>query len=136
MTILVIADHDHAKLKPGTANAVTAAAKMGGDIHVLVAGAGCAGAAEAAAARDDPPRGHQLGPRGFREFLADELRLGGVGAGGDRLDGRGAGGGGLLEAGGAHRHDLDRVGGLHRREGVAGVDRTHERVGRFDGDDL
>ncbi|MBK7661022.1 MAG: electron transfer flavoprotein subunit alpha/FixB family protein [Betaproteobacteria bacterium] len=48
MTILVIADHDHAKLKPGTANAVTAAAKMGGDIHVLVAGAGCAGAAEAA----------------------------------------------------------------------------------------
>ena len=49
MPILVIADHDGSSLKPGTANAVTAAAKMGGDIHVLVAGAGCAGAAAAAA---------------------------------------------------------------------------------------
>jgi len=48
MTALVIAEHDNAKLKPGTANAVTAAAMMGGDIHVLVAGTGCAGAAQAA----------------------------------------------------------------------------------------
>ncbi len=45
MTALVIAEHDNAKLKPGTANAVTAAAKMGGDVHVLVAGQGCAAAA-------------------------------------------------------------------------------------------
>ena len=49
MPILVIADHDNAKLHPGTANVVTAAAQMGGDIHVLVAGSGCAGAAAAAA---------------------------------------------------------------------------------------
>ena len=42
---LVIAEHDNAKLKSGTANAVTAAAKMGGEVHVLVAGQGCAAAA-------------------------------------------------------------------------------------------
>ncbi|MFC5303050.1 electron transfer flavoprotein subunit alpha/FixB family protein [Azospira restricta] len=49
MAILVIAEHDNLSLKPATLNAVTAAAKIGGDIHVLVAGSGCAAAAEAAA---------------------------------------------------------------------------------------
>src|SRR6185312_10505300 len=39
---------DAAQLKGGTANAVTAAAKMGGDVHVLVAGSQAAGAAQAA----------------------------------------------------------------------------------------
>jgi electron transfer flavoprotein alpha subunit len=48
MTALVIAEHDNTKLKGGTANAVTAAAKMGGDVHVLVAGSGAQGAAQAA----------------------------------------------------------------------------------------
>ena len=50
MAILVIADHDNAHLKPGVTNSITAAGKCGGDIHVLVAGNGCAGAASAAAA--------------------------------------------------------------------------------------
>ena len=49
MTILVIAEHDGQQLKPGTTNTVTAAAKIGGDITMLVAGAGCAEAAQAAA---------------------------------------------------------------------------------------
>jgi electron transfer flavoprotein alpha subunit len=49
MTALVIAEHDNAQLKGGTANAVTAAAKMGGDVHVLVAGGAAGGAAQAAA---------------------------------------------------------------------------------------
>ncbi len=49
MAILVIAEHDNASLKSATLNAVTAAAKIGGDIHVLVAGAACGAAAEAAA---------------------------------------------------------------------------------------
>jgi electron transfer flavoprotein alpha subunit len=49
MTTLVIAEHDNAKLKPGTANAVTAAGKMGGEVHVLVAGQGCGPAAAEAA---------------------------------------------------------------------------------------
>ena len=49
MAILVIAEHDNASLKPATLNAVSAAAKMGGDIHMLVAGSACSAAAEAAA---------------------------------------------------------------------------------------
>ena len=50
MSILVIAEHDHASLKGATLNTVTAAAQIGGDIHVLVAGQN-AGAAAAAAAQ-------------------------------------------------------------------------------------
>ncbi|GBG03497.1 electron transfer flavoprotein subunit alpha [Azospira sp. I13] len=49
MTILVIAEHDNQSLKAATKNAVAAAAKIGGEIHVLVAGAGCANAAADAA---------------------------------------------------------------------------------------
>ena len=49
MTTLVIAEHDKTNLKGGTANAVTAASKMGGEVHVLVAGSGSKAAAEAAA---------------------------------------------------------------------------------------
>ncbi|MFP5516711.1 MAG: electron transfer flavoprotein subunit alpha/FixB family protein [Alphaproteobacteria bacterium] len=48
MTILILAEHDNAILKPATLNTVTAAAKIGGDIHVLVAGKGAQGVAEAA----------------------------------------------------------------------------------------
>ena len=50
MTILVIAEHDNASLKASTLNTVAAAQKIGGEVHVLVAGAGCAGAAQQAAA--------------------------------------------------------------------------------------
>jgi electron transfer flavoprotein alpha subunit len=49
MTILVIAEHDHQQLKAATLNTVTAAAKIGGDIHILVAGSNCQAAAEQAA---------------------------------------------------------------------------------------
>jgi electron transfer flavoprotein alpha subunit len=49
MSVLVLADHDAAGLKPATLNAVAAAAKMGGPVEVLVAGSGCAAAAQAAA---------------------------------------------------------------------------------------
>ncbi len=48
MSILVIAEHDNETLKPATLNAVGAAAQVGGDIHILVAGTGCKPAAEAA----------------------------------------------------------------------------------------
>ena len=50
MTILVIAEHDHGSIKGATLNTVAAAAQIGGDIHVLVAGQN-AGAAAAAAAQ-------------------------------------------------------------------------------------
>ena len=49
MSILVIAEHDNASIKSGTLNTITAATKLGGDVHVLVAGSGCAAAAQAAA---------------------------------------------------------------------------------------
>ena len=49
MAALVIAEHDGTQLKGGTANAVTAAHKMAGDVHVLVAGSGSRAAADAAA---------------------------------------------------------------------------------------
>ncbi|MGR9272819.1 electron transfer flavoprotein subunit alpha/FixB family protein [Rhizobium leguminosarum] len=49
MTILLLADHDNASLSDQTAKALTAAAKIGGDIHVLVAGKAAKAAADAAA---------------------------------------------------------------------------------------
>ncbi|MCY1665791.1 electron transfer flavoprotein subunit alpha/FixB family protein [Rhizobium sp. SL86] len=49
MAILLLAEHDGASLSDQTAKALTAAAKIGGDVHVLVAGAGAQAAADAAA---------------------------------------------------------------------------------------
>ena len=49
MTNLVIAEHDNHSLKGATLNTIAAAAKIGGDIHVLVAGNQCSAAAAAAA---------------------------------------------------------------------------------------
>jgi electron transfer flavoprotein alpha subunit len=49
MTNLVIAEHDNAQLKGATLNTVAAAARLGGDIHVLVAGSGASGVADEAA---------------------------------------------------------------------------------------
>ena len=49
MTALVLAEHDNASLKDATAKTVTAAAALGGPVHVLVAGENAQGAAEAAA---------------------------------------------------------------------------------------
>ena len=50
MSTLVIAEHDNGSLKGATLNAVTAAQELGGDVDILVAGASCDGAAQAAAA--------------------------------------------------------------------------------------
>jgi len=47
MAILVIAEHDNRSLKGATFNTITAAAQIGADIHVLVAGRGCTPVAEA-----------------------------------------------------------------------------------------
>ncbi|MFM0614395.1 FAD-binding protein [Paraburkholderia nemoris] len=49
MPVLVIAEHDNQTLKTATLNAVTAAARLGDDIHVLVAGSQSAAVAEQAA---------------------------------------------------------------------------------------
>jgi electron transfer flavoprotein alpha subunit len=69
MTILLIAEHDGAALKDATLKALTAATQFGGDVHVLVAGSGVAGAAAEAAtlsgvakvlSADDASLAHQL----------------------------------------------------------------------------
>jgi electron transfer flavoprotein alpha subunit len=49
MAVLVIAEHDNQTLRAATLHAIAAAAQIGGDIHVLVAGSGCQGAAQGAA---------------------------------------------------------------------------------------
>ncbi|MBL8406660.1 MAG: FAD-binding protein [Candidatus Accumulibacter phosphatis] len=49
MAILVIAEHDNTSIKAATLHAVTAATRIGGDIHLLVAGSACAAAAGSAA---------------------------------------------------------------------------------------
>lgn len=49
MTILVIAEHDNNELKPVTLNTLAAANEIGGDVHMLVAGANCQAVADAAA---------------------------------------------------------------------------------------
>ena len=48
MTILVIAEHDNATLKPATLHTLGAAARIGGEVHVLVAGQGVQAVAQAA----------------------------------------------------------------------------------------
>lgn len=48
MTCLVIAEHDNHSLKSATLNAVSAAVRIGGEIHLLVAGSACAAAADSA----------------------------------------------------------------------------------------
>jgi len=49
MTNLVIAEHDNVSIKTGTLNTIAAAQKIGGDVHVLVAGHNAQTAADAAA---------------------------------------------------------------------------------------
>ena len=69
MSILVVAEHDNQTLNPVTLNVLAAAAAVGGDIHVLVAGKDCGAVADAAAAAagvgkvlcaDNDAYGHQL----------------------------------------------------------------------------
>jgi len=69
MTILVVAEHDHASLRGATLNTITAARACAGDVHVLVAGSGAGGAAQQAAQvsgvtkvlhADDPVLAHHL----------------------------------------------------------------------------
>ena len=52
MAVLLIAEHDNATLKDATHKALTAAAQMGGEVHVLVAGNNASAAAAQAAKLD------------------------------------------------------------------------------------
>jgi len=79
MTALVIAEHDHGTLKGATYNTITAALQCDGEVHVLVAGSGAAGAAQAAAQvpgvakvllADAPDLAEQLGENVATQVLA------------------------------------------------------------------
>ncbi|MFG1244346.1 electron transfer flavoprotein subunit alpha/FixB family protein [Xanthobacter versatilis] len=81
---LVIAEHDGSALKIATLNAVAAASRIGGPIHVLVAGAGVGPVAAAAAmvpgieqvlVVDDPAYAHQL-PEDLAALLVPLVREG------------------------------------------------------------
>ena len=66
MAILLLAEHDNQSVSDQTAKAMTAAAAIGGDVHVLVAGSGAKAAAEAAAKLDGVAK----------VLLADDASLG------------------------------------------------------------
>ena len=73
MTTLVIAEHDNATLKASTLNTITAAVQVGGDVHVLVAGANAGAVAAAAAAVAGVSKVlHADGPS-LAEFLAENV---------------------------------------------------------------
>ncbi|TCD06743.1 electron transfer flavoprotein subunit alpha/FixB family protein [Erythrobacteraceae bacterium CFH 75059] len=69
MKSLVLVEHDNASMKEATLATVTAATRLGGEVHLLVAGSGCRAVAEQAAqvqgigkvhVADDPAFEHQL----------------------------------------------------------------------------
>lgn len=79
MSILVIAEHTNDALGAATLNTVAAAKAIGGDIHVLVAGANCDAVAQAAAkiegvskvlSADNAAFGHQL-PENVAPLIAE-----------------------------------------------------------------
>ena len=75
MSILVIADHDNANLKPVTLNVLAAAKAIGGDIDVLVAGASCGAAAEAAAKAEGVAKVLVADNAAYGHSLAENLSL-------------------------------------------------------------
>lgn len=72
MTVLVLAEHDNARLKAQTLNAVAAARGMG-DVDVLVAGSDCHAIAEAAAAIEGVVRVRVLDDARFADPLAEDI---------------------------------------------------------------
>ena len=69
----MLAEHDNSSLKPATLNTIAAGAKIGGDIAVLVAGAGCAAAAKAAAAVSGVKKVLAADAVHYKEQLAENL---------------------------------------------------------------
>ena len=75
MKTLVVAEHDNDTLKAATLNAIAAAKELGGDIDVLVAGAGCSGAASAAAAADGVATVLSADNAAYEHQLAENVSL-------------------------------------------------------------
>jgi electron transfer flavoprotein alpha subunit len=75
MPILVIAEHDNAHLKASTHHTLGAAQAIGGDVHVLVAGAGCEGVAQAAAQAAGVSKVLLADAPHYKDELAESLAL-------------------------------------------------------------
>ncbi|MEQ8964318.1 MAG: FAD-binding protein [Azospirillaceae bacterium] len=73
MSILVVAEHDNATLKPSTLNTVTAARALGDDVHVLVAGHGARAVADAAAAVEGVAKVRFADAEAYAHPLAEAL---------------------------------------------------------------
>ena len=83
MTSLVIAEHDHASIRPATLNTVTAASQCGGDVHVLVAGHNAQAAAEAASKIAGVSKVIHVDGEQFAHGLAENMAAQVVGMAGD-----------------------------------------------------
>jgi electron transfer flavoprotein alpha subunit len=73
MATLLIAEHDNATVKDATNKALTAAKALGGDIHVLVAGSGCAAAGAHAAKLDGVSKVLVADSAAYAHALAEPL---------------------------------------------------------------
>jgi len=75
MTTLVIAEHDNTSIKAGTLNTLGAASKLGGEIHVLVAGANCSAAGEAASKISGVSRVRVIDAPHYADQTAENLAI-------------------------------------------------------------
>ncbi len=75
MAVLVVAEHDHAQVKPATLNAVTAGLAIDSAVTVLVAGNECQPAAEAAARAQGVARVLCCDDPRYAHHLAEELAV-------------------------------------------------------------
>jgi electron transfer flavoprotein alpha subunit len=73
MATLLLAEHDNKSLKDSTNKALTAAKQMGGDVHVLVAGASAKGVADAAAKLDGVAKVLLADAPAYEHALAEPL---------------------------------------------------------------
>ncbi|MDH5352503.1 MAG: electron transfer flavoprotein subunit alpha/FixB family protein, partial [Betaproteobacteria bacterium] len=73
MALLVLAEHDNKTVKKATLNTVAAAQKIGGDIHVLVAGHNAGEAAKAAAQIAGVAKVLHVDAPQLGEFLAENV---------------------------------------------------------------
>jgi electron transfer flavoprotein alpha subunit len=72
MSVLVFVEHDNASMKDATLAAVTAASKLG-EVHALVAGAGCGAVAEAAAKVAGVAKVHVADDAAYANQLAENV---------------------------------------------------------------
>ncbi|HEX9183205.1 MAG TPA: FAD-binding protein [Burkholderiales bacterium] len=73
MAILVLAEHDHQSVRKATLHTVAAAKKLGGDVHLLVAGHNCGAAAKSAAQVAGVAKVLHADAAHLGEFLAENM---------------------------------------------------------------